>query len=82
MDLNKLNNRIENLRDCSASKNSFNILIPWTPNKETGLPGVHVEKSVLRLKSVYTTTIGQKHLHYTDPYEAFNHVTLCGKTYQ
>ena len=38
---NKQDNRIENLREVSASENRMNMVYPWKPNAKTGLPGVY-----------------------------------------
>ncbi len=68
-------NRIENLRECSMSENRFNMVLPWTPNNDTGLPGVFLDNRK------YRTRIAGKRFRFGSPYEAFYHATLCGKMY-
>lgn len=78
IDNNKQNNRIENLRECSRAENELNKSLRWIENNDTHVPGVYLVKN--RKKTVSTKLRGRR-MYYTDPYEAFNHVTLCGKTY-
>ena len=73
---NRLDNRIENLREVSQSENVFNTLLPWVPNKDTGVTSVAV------LKRGFQTNIrGAKH-HFRNPYEAFFWGVQCGKRYE
>jgi len=73
----KSDNSIENLREVSGSENKMNMLYPWAPNAETGLPGVSPDG-----KGKYQTMIHGKNNHFSDPYEAFYHATMCGKRYK
>lgn len=73
---NKQDNRIENLREVSASENRMNVLHPWKPNAKTGLPGVNKQGSSYRIK------VGQHHYHFCDKYVAFYHLTLLGRRYK
>jgi len=68
-------NHIENLRECSMGENLLNVIHPWEPNKECGVPGI--EKTGLK----YRTRIVGKRFSFSSPYEAFYHATLCGKMY-
>ena len=72
----KLDNRIENLREVSYSENMLNMLLPWKPNAVTGVPGVNKERRQ------YQTNIHGKRYYFSDPYEAFYHATMCGKKYR
>ncbi len=74
----KTDNRIENLREVSDRENKLNKLHDWNPNPETGLPSVSPKDS----KGVFQTRIQGKNYHFTDPFEAFYHATLCGKMYR
>ena len=76
MNGNRLDNRIENLREVSGSENNLNMLHPWRPNAMTGLPGVCSDKGIFR------TRIRGKTCRFHDPYEAFYHATMCGKRYK
>ena len=74
---NKHDNSIENLREVTQSENNLNMLYPWDQNAETGLPGVSPDG-----KGKYQTRIQGKKNHFSDPYEAFYHATMCGKRYR
>ncbi len=76
IDGNWLNNRIENLRECSMGENNLNTELPWEPNPKTGLPGV--DKHGVK----YRTNIRGKAYLFSSPYEAFFIATLCGKRYR
>lgn len=78
MDNNKLNNRIENLRESSHAENNLNKSLRWIENNVTHVPGVVFVKNS---KKTFSTRLQGRVLSFSDPYEAFNHVTLCGKTY-
>ena len=73
---NPLDNRIENLRECSQSENHLNKELPWEPNPETGVPGVFLDKGSI------ITKIRGKRMCFSSPYEAFFHATMCGKRYR
>lgn len=49
---NKLDNRINNLRDVLQAENIKNI--PRLPNKETGVVGIYIDKCTKGLKSKFT----------------------------
>ena len=68
-------NRIENLREVSQSENTFNTLLPWRPNKDTGVAGVSEHK-----RGFQTTIKSIKH-NFHNPYEAFYWGVQCGKRY-
>ena len=72
----KTDNHIENLREASQSDNKLNQLLPWKPNKDTGLPGILPENGV------FTTRIRGKKVYMADPFRLFYHTTLLGKIYQ
>jgi hypothetical protein len=72
----KLDNHIKNLREVSQSSNNLNTLLPWRPNKDSGVPGVfpHLGKFETRI---------QGHLYsFCNPYEAFYWAIACGKRYR
>ena len=71
----RLDNRRENLREVSMSENRLNMLLPWRPNKDTGVAGVecHGAKYRTRVRSV-------QHI-FPNPYEAFYWAIACGKRY-
>ena len=73
---NKHDNRIENLREVSASENRMNMVYPWKPNAETGLPGVHKNGSGYQIK------VASNQYHFHDRYLAFYHLTLLGRRYK
>ena len=73
---NKTDNRIENLREVCGSENKMNMLLPWKPNTQTGLPGVCPNGNK------FETRIHGKRIFFHDPYEAFYHATMCGKRYK
>ena len=72
----KKDNRIENLREVSDSENKLNMVHPWKPNKDTGLPGVNKNSE----NNFYTWLHG-KLFHFRDPYEAFYYQILLGRFY-
>lgn len=69
-------NRIENLREVLMSENKLNQLLPWRPNKDTGVAGVS-EKT----KGFQTYIRGANH-YFRNPYEAFFWGVQCGKRYE
>lgn len=73
---NRLDNRIENLREVSMSENLLNWLLPWKPNKDTGVTSVAV------LKRGFQTKIRGQFTFFHNPYEAFFWGVQCGKRYQ
>ena len=76
LDNDPLNNRIENLRECSQGENHLNMLHPWVPNETTGVPGVFPSSRKYRCR------IRGKRFSFSNPYEAFFFATLCGKRYK
>ena len=76
IDLDPTNNRIENLREVNASENNMNMLYPWKPNKDTGLPGVWKDHGGCRI------VVGPNRYHFRDKYEAFCHLTLLGRRFK
>ena len=72
----KHDNRIENLREVSASENILNMLHPWVLNAKTGLPGVFPKSGS------FQTRIYGENCCFRDPNEAFYHATMCGKRYK
>ena len=71
----KKDNRIENLREVSDSENKLNMVHPWKPNKDTGLPGV------CKYRNDFATKLHGKFFHFRDPYEAFYYQILLGRFY-
>ena len=78
IDRNRMNNKIENLRDVTSSQNEWNKLYPWKPNKDTNIPGVYRYSR----KELYCTYLFGKRIFSTDKYKLFHDATLCGKTYK
>ena len=72
----QLDNRIENLREVSQSDNLLNMLLPWKPNKVTGVPGV--EKHGLK----YRCWMQGRQYSFHNPHEAFYWAIACGKRYK
>ena len=72
----RLDNRIENLREVSQSGNNLNTLLPWRPNKDSGVAGVfpHLGK--------FETKIQGHQYSFCNPYEAFYWAIACGKRYR
>ena len=73
---NKHDNRIENLREVSASENRMNMVYPWKPNAETGLPGVY------KTKGGFQIVVASNRYHFRDRFLAFYHLTLLGHRYK
>ena len=73
---NKRDNRIENLREVSQPDNQLNTLLPWRPNKGTGVAGVSLNHKK------YQSKIQGQHLYFSNPYEAFYWAIACGKRYR
>lgn len=73
---NRLDNRIENLREVSMSENLRNKLLAWVPNKDTGVTSVAV---IIR---GFQTKIRSRFTFFHNPYEAFFWGVLCGKRYE
>ena len=73
---NGFDNRIENLREVSASENNMNVLYPWKPNADTGLPGVYKNGSGYRIK------VAHKCYDFRDRHLAFYHLTLLGRRFK
>ncbi len=73
---NKQDNRIENLREVSASENMMNQLHRWKPNAETGLPGVNKKRGSYRIN------VGQRDYYFCNRFLAFYHLTLLGRRYK
>ena len=73
---NKHDNRIENLREVSASENRMNVLHPWKPNAKTGLPGVYKKKGDYQIK------VAQRYYYFRDRFMAFYHLTLLGRRFK
>ena len=71
----KTDNRLENLREVSASENKQNTVYLWRPNAQTGLPGV--VKHGLK----YRTSIMGKIMSFHDKYEAFHALVLLGRMF-
>ena len=72
----QLDNRIENLREVSQSDNLLNMLLPWWPNKDTGIAGVY--KNGLK----FWTKVQGRQYSFSNPYEAFYWAIACGKRYR
>ena len=64
------------LREVCGSENKMNMLLPWKPNTQTGLPGVSPNGNK------FQTKIHGKSFYFHDPYEAFYHLTLLGRRYK
>ena len=73
---NKHDNRIENLREVSASENRMNMVYPWKSNAKTGLPGVQKHGSGYQIK------VAHHCYFFRDKYVAFYHLTLLGRRYK
>ena len=73
---NRFDNHIENLREVSDSENKMNMLHPWKPNADTGLPGVCKVKGCLQIR------VGHRSYYFRDKYEAFCHLTLLGRRFK
>ena len=69
-------NHIENLREVSQSENNLNTLLPWRPNKDTGVAGVD------KKSNSYRTNIRGRDWLFSNPYEAFYWAIACGKRYR
>ena len=73
---NRHDNRIDNLREVLMSENKLNQLLPWRPNRVTGVAGVSEYK-----RHFLTYVRGGTH-HFRNPYEAFYWGVQCGKRYR
>lgn len=76
MNGDRQDNHIENLRVVSMTDNKLNMLLPWEPNKDTGVAGVVIDHGQ------YRTRIHGRFMPFHDPYEAFYWAIACGKRYQ
>ena len=73
---NRHDNRIDNLREVTQSENTFNTLLPWRPNKDTGVTSVTV------VNRGFQTLIRGRDTYFHNPYEAFYWGVQCGKRYR
>jgi len=73
---NRLDNRIENLREVSLSENRLNMLLPWVLNKDTGVAGI------VKIGRKYRTWIQGQRYSFLNPYQAFYWAIACGKRYR
>ena len=71
----KTDNRLENLREVSASENDANRVWAWKPNARTGLPGVCKKEREFVI-------FVKKWIHFRDKYEAFFHSVLLGRMFK
>ena len=78
IDGDKMNNHIENLRDCTASDNCLNRPCRWVPNAKTGLPSVWYRPEI----QGYRIKIMRKTFFFHDKYEAFNTAIMLGRWYK
>jgi len=76
MNGDRQDNHIENLRVVSMTDNKLNMLLPWEPNKDTGVAGVVIDHGQ------YRTRIHGRFMPFHDPYEAFYWAIACGKRYR
>lgn len=72
----RLDNHIKNLREVSQSGNNLNTLLPWRPNKVTGVAGVSLSRKR------YQSKIQGHRYYFCNPYEAFYWAIACGKRYR
>ena len=72
----RFDNRIENLREVTQSENMRNMVYPWKPNVDTGLPGVYKNGSGYQIK------VAQNHYYFRDKFVAFYHLTLLGRRFK
>ena len=72
----RFDNRIENLREVTQSENMRNMVYPWKPNADTGLPGVNKNGNSYGIK------VAQKRYFFRDPFVAFYHLTLLGRRFK
>ena len=71
----RIDNRIENLREVTQAENNLNMEHPWRPNAKTGLPGVsYVPRG-------FKSRINGRETVFTDPYKAFFFTIILGKKY-
>ena len=73
---NGCDNRIENLRKVSPSENMRNMIHPWKPNADTGLPGI------CKHGNGYQICVGQHRYYFRDRFEAFYYLTLLGRRFK
>ena len=71
----KTDNRIENLREVSASENNKNVIHRWRPNARTGLPGVFPCHEGFGIEV-------NRQIEFRDKYEAFHAVVLLGRMFR
>ena len=72
---NPYDNRIENLREVSPSENNMNMIHPWRPNAQTGLPGVYKERNRIQIFN------SGKRIFFSDKHEAFHALVLLGRMF-
>jgi len=73
---NRLDNRIENLREVSMSENTLNMLLTWKPNTDSGVTSVAANNSGFQIR------IRGRDYFFQNPYEAFFWGVQCGKRYK
>ena len=76
IDGDRLNNRIENLREVTPSENDMNRVWAWRPNASTGLPGISKSGNRFEIK------VGGKRYVFRDKYEAFYMLTMLGRMFR
>ena len=80
-----MDNRLENLRECSIVENNANRMYPWKPNAETGVPGVRLNRRsngrYYRTDAVFKYENIQIY-SAKSPYMPFHDSTLLGKMYR
>ena len=71
----KTDNRIENLREVSASENNKNVIHRWRPNARTGLPGVFPCHEGFGIEV-------NRQIEFRDKHEAFHALVLLGRMFK
>ena len=72
---NPYDNRLENLREVSASENNKNVVYPWKPNARTGLPGVYPYHEGFGIEV-------NRQIKFRDKFEAFHALVLLGRMFK
>ena len=72
----RFDNHIGNLREVTQSENMRNMVYPWKPNVDTGLPGVN------KYGNSYRISVAHHDYYFRDRFEAFYHLTLLGRRFR
>lgn len=74
-----LDNRIENLRECTQSENNYNLYYPWEPNEITQIPSVYLNCG--KRRSSFVSWMRGSRIFGFSRYHCFSMSVLLGRRY-